>query len=254
MAINDATKIAALLQLSHDLGAESRRLAILGEGNTSVRLGPSQFAIKASGCNLATLTEADITHCDSEKILKLLDQKKATDTAIDQTLFDARLNLKSKKPSVESIFHAWLLTLESVEYVGHTHPVTVNQILCSPRARDFAEQRIFPDEIVCCGPASVFVPYCDPGLQLAREIRDRTNAFIKQYKTTPRLILLQNHGLIALGPTPNAVLAATLMADKSAAIFAGAASMGGPNHLTPAQVERIAGRADEAHRQRELKI
>jgi rhamnose utilization protein RhaD (predicted bifunctional aldolase and dehydrogenase) len=252
--MNDAVKIAGLLQLSHELGAPGRGLAILGEGNTSVRLSATEFAVKASGCNLERLSDGDVTVCDAEKILTLLDLKKATDAVIDQTLFDARVNAKAKKPSVESIFHAWLLTLEGVEFVGHTHPVTVNQILCSPRARDFAEQRIFPDEVVCCGAASVFVPYCDPGLQLAREIRDRTNAFIKEHKVTPRLILLQNHGLIALGSTANAVLAATLMADKSAAIFAGAAAMGGPNHLTQGQVERIAGRADEAHRQRELKI
>jgi len=252
--VDQPEKLAALLKLSHTLGAPERRLAILGEGNTSTRLSNDQFAVKASGCNLATLTESDITLCDSAKILKLLDTKKLTDTAIDQTLFDARLNPKAKKPSVESIFHAWLLTLEGVEFVGHTHAITVNQILCSPRARDFAERRIFPDEVVCCGPESVFVPYFDPGLALAREIRDRTTAFIKKNKITPRLILLQNHGLIALGQTPNAVQAATEMATKAAEIFAGAAAIGGPNFLTDAQVQRIAGRADEAHRQRELKI
>ncbi len=246
--------LSALLRLSHDLGSPERRFAILGEGNTSARLAPGQFAVKASGCNLATLAPSDLTHCDAGKILKLLDAKKTTDAAIDQALFDSRLNAKSKKPSVESIFHAWLLTLDGVEFVGHTHPVTVNQILCSPRARDFAERRTFPDEIVCCGPESVFIPYFDPGLALAREIRDRTTAFIKERNAIPRLILLQNHGLIALGSTPNAVLAATSMAAKAAEIFLGAASIGGPNFLTEAQVRRIAGRADEAHRQRELKL
>ena len=252
--MDQTEKIAALLKLSHTLGAPERRLAILGEGNTSTRLSEGQFAVKASGCNLATLSEADVTVCDSAKILKLLDTKKVTDATIDQTLFDSRLNAKAKKPSVESIFHGWLLTLEGVEYVGHTHPITVNQILCSPRARDFAERRIFPDEVVCCGPESVFVPYIDPGLALAREIRDRTNAFVKKNKTIPRLILLQNHGLIALGSSPNAVQAATEMATKAAEIFVGAAAIGGPNFMTEAQVQRIAGRADEAHRQRELKI
>ena len=247
-------KLAALLTLSRDLGLPERRLAILGEGNTSTRLSATQFAVKASGCNLATLAETDITRCDSEKILKLLDAKKITVTAIDETLFDARLNPKAKKPSVESIFHAWLLTLEGVEFVGHTHPISVNQILCSPRARDFAERRIFPDEVVCCGSESVFVPYIDPGLPLARAIRDGTKAFLKKHGAAPRLILLQNHGLIALGSTPNAVLAATLMASKAAEIFVGAAAIGGPNFMTEAQVERIATRTDEAHRQRELKI
>jgi len=252
--MEDKDKLAALLKLSHDLGAPERRLAILGEGNTSTRLAQNQFAVKASGCNLETLTPADITACDSQRILNLLDAKQPGDAAIDQTLFDARVNPKAKKPSVESIFHAWLLTLEGVEFLGHTHPVSVNQMLCSPRARDFAEHRIFPDEVVCCGPQSVFVPYIDPGLALAREIRDRTQAYVTKTGAAPRLILLQNHGLIALGSTPNAVLAATLMAAKAAEIFLGAAAIGGPNFMTEAQVARIAGRADEAYRQKELKL
>jgi rhamnose utilization protein RhaD (predicted bifunctional aldolase and dehydrogenase) len=252
--MEEKEKVAALLKLSHDLGAPERKLAILGEGNASARLSGTQFAVKASGCNLATLTNLDVAVCDSEKVLGLLDAKNATDAMVDETLFAARVNPKSKKPSVESIFHAWLLTLEGVEFVGHTHPVTVNQILCAPRARDFAEHRIFPDEVVCCGAQSVFVPYIDPGLALAREIRDRTQSFIKKHKSPPRLILLQNHGLIALGSTPNAVMAATLMAAKAAEIFMGAAAIGGPNFMTEAQVARIASRADEAHRQKELKL
>jgi rhamnose utilization protein RhaD (predicted bifunctional aldolase and dehydrogenase) len=252
--MEEKEKLAALLKLSHDLGAPDRRLAILGEGNTSTRLSPGQFAVKASGCNLETLSQGDVTICDSQKILALLDAKQPADAAIDQTLFDARVNPKAKKPSVESIFHAWLLTLDGVEFIGHTHPVSVNQILCSPRARDFAEHRVFPDEVVCCGAQSVFVPYIDPGLALAREIRDRTQAHMTKNKTAPRVILLQNHGLIALGSTPNAVLAATLMAAKAAEIFLGAAAIGGPNFMTEAQVARISSRADEAHRQKELKL
>jgi rhamnose utilization protein RhaD (predicted bifunctional aldolase and dehydrogenase) len=253
-AMDEKEKLPALLKLSHDLGAAERRLAILGEGNTSVRLSTNQFAVKASGCNLETLAAADLTTCDSQNILKLLDAKQTNDAAIDETLFAARVSSKSKKPSVESIFHAWLLTLDGVEFIGHTHPVSVNQILCSPRARDFAERRIFPDEVVCCGPQSVFVPYVDPGLALAREIRDRTQSFVTKFNMVPRIILLQNHGLIALGSTPNAVLAATLMAAKAAEIFIGAAAIGGPNFMTDAQVARIASRADEAHRQKELKL
>jgi ribulose-5-phosphate 4-epimerase/fuculose-1-phosphate aldolase len=65
--------------------------------------------------------------------------------------------------------------------------------------------------------------------------------------------LLENHGLIALGPSPEAVLAGTLMAVKSAEIFLGAASLGAlPRFLTAAQVARIAGRPDEHYRQKAL--
>jgi rhamnose utilization protein RhaD (predicted bifunctional aldolase and dehydrogenase) len=171
---------------------------------------------------------------------------------LDVALQNARVNGAGKKPSIEAVFHAWLLTLPEVNFVGHCHCLAANQILCSPRARDFAERRQFPDEIVYCGPASVFVPYTDPGPMLAREIRDRTNAFIQQQGCTPKLILLQNHGIIALGSSTSTVLACTLMAAKAAAIFMGAAALGGPNFLTAQHVDRIAGRPDEAYRQRQL--
>jgi rhamnose utilization protein RhaD (predicted bifunctional aldolase and dehydrogenase) len=247
-------QMSALVELARELGREDRRLAILGEGNVSVKLSEAQFAVKASGACLASLTEEDVTVCGSAKLIALLEQKNLGDEAIDQALLDSRADPNAKKPSIESVFHACLLTLEGVGFVGHCHPLAVNQVLCSPRARDFAERRMFPDEVVCCGPASVFVPYTDPGLPLAREIWDRTRAFHQQSGLVPRLILLQNHGLIALGGTPNAVLASILMADKAAAIFVGAAAMGGPNFLKPEHVERIAGRTDEAYRQRQLKM
>jgi rhamnose utilization protein RhaD (predicted bifunctional aldolase and dehydrogenase) len=246
-------KISSLIKLSHELGREDRHLAILGEGNTSIKLNATQIAVKASGCCLATLTEADVTVCDSARLLGMLEQKSLSDEAIDEALLDACADEKARKPSVEAMFHAWLLTLDGVNCVGHCHPLSANQVLCSPRARDFAERRLFPDEIVCCGAASVFVPYADPGLALAREIAERTRAFHQQNGFVPRLILLQNHGIIALGASASAVLACAMMASKAAAVFMGAAAMGGPNFLTPQHVERIADRPDEAYRQKQLK-
>jgi len=245
---------ADLLQLAHDLGRADRHLAILGEGNVSARLSAAEFLVKASGTSLATLAPAGLTACRSDAILRLLERKSLSDAETEAALLAARLDAAAKKPSTETVFHAWLLTLDNIHFVGHTHPTTANQVLCSPRARDFAERRLFPDEIVCCGPASVFVPYTDPGLPLAREIRERVTLFIKQHRQVPRLILLQNHGIIALGATPQAVLACTLMATKAAAIFAGAATLGGPNFMLPKDIERIASRPDEAHRQRELNL
>ncbi len=194
----------------------------------------------------------EVTVCQSARMLTLLERRQVSDEDLTAALMDARVGGQGKRPSIESLFHAWLLTLRDVQFVGHCHPVTVNQVLCSPRARDFAERRLFPDEVVCCGEQSVFIPYADPGLPLAREIAERTRAFIERGGQVPRLILLQNHGLIALGATPQAVITATLMAAKAAAIFMGAAAMGGPNFLPPQLVERIAGRPDEAHRRRQL--
>ena len=243
-----------LIALSHELGDERRRLAILGEGNTSTRASADSFFVKASGSSLATLTAGDLTECRFAPLLALLDETRVSDEQVERTLNEARVQSTGKKPSTEAFFHAFLLTLADVNFVGHTHPVSVNRVLCSPRAQEFATKRLFPDEIVCCGPRSVWVPYVDPGIELARAVRDRTAAFVEEFKRTPKMILLGNHGLIALGRTAAAVKATTLMADKSAAIFAGAAAIGGPRFLSDEDVRRIDTRLDEAYRQRVLKL
>ena len=242
----------ALLSLSHELGREERRLAILGEGNTSTRVSDRTFLVKASGSNLKTLAASHVTECRFDVLLELLDQKTATDAEIDAALLNSRVSSSALKPSVEAMFHAWLLTLPGVNYVGHTHPVAVNSLLCSAQAANFARRRVFPDEVVCCGAESVLVPYEDPGLMLAKSIRQQLEKLRKRTRSMPRLVLLQNHGLIAIGGTANAVLAATLMAVKSAEITLGAIAMGGVNYLSARDVDRIAGRSDEHYRQKAL--
>lgn len=249
------TKITGdLLKLSHELGCEDRGLAILGEGNTSARLSDDTFLVKASGTCLGTLREEDVVECRTSKVLPLLDKEGLSDQEIDAALLAARVNAKAKKPSVETVFHAYLLSLPGVNFVGHTHATTVNQILCSPRAREMADRRMFPDEIVCCGVASVFISLTDPGLKLAQAIRRETEAFIKKHQRQPRVILMQNHGIITLGGSWQSVLAAMLMAEKAARVFVGAAQLGGPVFLTKDAVARIAGRPDELYRQRALNL
>lgn len=243
-----------LLALSHEIGREDRGLALLGEGNTSARLSEESFLVKASGTNLGALKEEDLVECHLAALLPMLEKDRLTDEQIDEALLAARVDLTARKPSVEAVFHAWLLSLPDIKFVGHSHATTVNQILCSPRARDFAEHRMFPDEIVCCGISSVFVPYTDPGLKLAQTIRRQTEAFIQKHQRQPRVILMQNHGIITLGATWQAVLAAMLIAEKAARIFSGAAALGGPVFMSRENVQRIAGRPDEAYRQRELKM
>lgn len=247
-------RLSALLEMSHQLGMESRQLAMLGEGNTSTRLNEKTFLVKASGSNLETLKKEGVVECRFNDLLPLLQSSGMTDQQVDAALFACRVDVQARKPSVEALFHAYFLTLPGVEYVGHAHPIAANQILCSPRAREFAVKRLFPDEIVCCGEESVFVPYTDPGLVLAQAIRRETDQYLEKFGSAPRIVLLENHGVIALGKTPQAVLAAMLMAEKAARIWVGAAALGGPQFLTPAQVARIAGRPDEHYRQKALNL
>jgi rhamnose utilization protein RhaD (predicted bifunctional aldolase and dehydrogenase) len=243
-----------LLTLSHEIGREDRGLALLGEGNTSARLTEDTYLVKASGTSLGTLREDDVVECRMSQVLALLDEDGLADQQVDDALLASRVDKKAKKPSVEAVFHAWALSLPGIKFAGHCHATTVNQILCSPRAREFAEHRMFPDEIVCCGAASVFIPLVDPGLKLAQAIRRETGAFVKKHQRPPRVILMQNHGIITLGATWQSVLAAMLMAEKAAKVFVGAAQLGGPIFLSEEDIARIAGRPDEAYRQRVLKM
>ena len=243
-----------LLSLSHELGREDRGLAMLGEGNTSARLAGETFLVKASGTCLGTLKEDDVVECRFSALLPMLEKESLTDQQVDDALLAARVDPKAKKPSVEAVFHAWLLSLPGISFVGHTHATSVNQILCSPRAQDFSGRRMFPDEIVCCGSASVFVPYTDPGLKLAQAIRRESEAFIGKQQRRPRVILMQNHGIITLGATWQSVLSAMLMAEKAAKVFVGAAALGGPVFFSQENIARIDSRPDEAYRQRALKM
>lgn len=248
------TALAALLRLSREIGREDRRLAILGEGNTSVRVDDETFAVKASGHNLGALDAGGVALCRLDGLLPLLDRPGMADAEVDRALMDARVDPSHPKPSVEALFHAWLLTLPGVSAVGHCHALAINRILCSARAETFARRRTFPDEVVCCGPESVLVPYADPGLALARAVRAETLAFVARTGSQPRVILLKGHGVIATGPNPDAVLASLLMAEKAAEIHYGACLLGGVDLMTPEQVARIAGRPDERHRQRVLRL
>ena len=105
----------ALLKLSHDLGREDRGWAILGEGNASARIDGESFLVKASGSNLGTLRKEEVVQCKSLQLLSLLDRRTATDQEVGSALYASRVGEEAKKPSVEAIFHAYLLSLPGID-------------------------------------------------------------------------------------------------------------------------------------------
>jgi rhamnose utilization protein RhaD (predicted bifunctional aldolase and dehydrogenase) len=246
-------RLKALIELSHRLGDPALRMAILGEGNASARLADT-FLVKASGSTLETLGERDVVECRFDGLLALIDRDVVSDAQVQEALMASRVDPDAKKPSVEALFHAWLLSLPDVAFVAHTHATAVTGLLCSPRAREFAARRIYPDEVVCCDVASVFVPYADPGTWLARAIREHTGEFMRERGRVPRVILLENHGIVTLGRSADATLAAMLMAEKAASVWTAAAALGGPVFMTAEHVARIETRPDEAHRRRVLDL
>ncbi len=242
-----------LVDLSRYLGEPNRAYAILGEGNTSARIDDDTFYVKASGAVLGHIDGGGFVAVSRSKVLALLDDPAADDAAVTRVLTDARVDPnETRRPSVETLFHALLLRYPEIKFVGHTHPLYTNMILCSKKAEEAAMGRICPDHVVVMAAKSVFIPYVDPGLVLAREIRARVDAFIDEEGVLPRAIMMQGHGLIAVGDSPRAVMNITDMAEKAARIVVGTYALGGPAFMSEKDIARIYTRPDEKYRERTL--
>ena len=177
------------------------------------------FWVKASGTSLDTLCKADLVACKMSGVP-----------------FDS-LGLK---PSIETGFHAWFQReFDGIKFVAHTHPPKTMEVVCSEQIWSFAEHRLFPDQIVRNGAKSCVVPYAMPGKPLLEEIKKSVLAFIEEEKYFPKLILLQNHGIIVASSSHKECIACTMMCEKSAEIFIGAKILGQTRFLSADEVREI---------------
>ena len=249
-----ATVVDDLVALSRTLGEPGRQLAILAEGNTSVRLdgdGPSgRMLVKASGAWLARLGRQDLVELRLAPLVALLADEEAKDEEVTRIFAEATVtrDVPSPRPSVEALLHAVCLAETPARVVAHTHPVAVNGLLCSASADLLGDGALFPDQIVVLGRHVLVVPYVDPGLALARHVRGLVRDFRTRHGTAPRVLFLRNHGIFALGASSDEALQITEMAVKVATVLQAAAVTGGAVFLTDAQADRIDSRPDEHHR------
>ena len=251
--MNSQDTLQQLVDLSHDLGRPEHDLAILGEGNASAVVDDDSFLVKASGSELRTIRPDQIVRVDRAKCRAILAGPALSDTQIKEALQDAVADPQVElRPSVETVMHAALLDLPGINFVGHTHPTTINSLTCSDRFEDWLTPRLFPDHIVVCGSSAALVPYVDPGLPLAAAVLESAKQYQQRWDEVPKTIFLKNHGFIALAGSAKQVMQITLMAVKSAKILLGAAAAGNPIFMSDADVARIAGRDDEHYRQKML--
>ena len=260
-----------LINMTRALGEPAMDYVIIGEGNTSMRIDEDSFYVKASGHQMHNISNNGFVAVRLAPMLAMLDsppqtlteQKRITQSAVlpPNALGGTEGGLATPSnasggtegglalsPSIEVSFHAMLLHDCGVGFIGHTHPTAINQIMCSEHASDFASKRRFPDEVVLCGPQSALTPYADPGLPLAIIMRERVQQFMAAHGDAPKLILLENHGMIALGDSPAEILNITAMAVKAARIHLGALLTGAPTYLPDEEVWHLYRRPDEIYR------
>lgn len=241
--------LSELVEMSREIGIPANDYVILGEGNTSARIDDETFAVKASGTTLCGIEPSGFVQVYFEPILAMLELSTATDEEVKDHLLAARVDKAgASRPSVETVLHASLLQLPGVNYIGHTHPTAVNSILCAKGWKEAVGGRLFPDEIVSCGLAPVLIDYTDPGLPLAKVVHASARSYLDAMGSAPKAVLMQNHGLIALGGSAKEVLGITAMWCKTARVLAGTFTFGGPNYFTDENVSRIISRPDEVYR------
>jgi rhamnose utilization protein RhaD (predicted bifunctional aldolase and dehydrogenase) len=281
---------AEIVALSHEVAAPHRDLVILAEGNTSMRTAPDRMLVKATGSAMADATADDFVEVDLIRFWALLDAEQddgatgddrsadntgASDTGADDTgaddavatLFREATIAGTGRPSVESLLHAVCyrpdgittggittggIATGGIDTVIHTHPIAVNSVLCSNQAELLVRGSLFPDQIVVLGRHPLLMPYVDPGLPLARAVQRSLREHLDRHGEPPRVIYLRNHGMFALGSSPQQALQITEMAVKVARVLLGAAAMGGPVFLSDDDAERIDTRPDEILRRRLL--
>jgi rhamnose utilization protein RhaD (predicted bifunctional aldolase and dehydrogenase) len=224
-----------LIELAQTLGTLPARPVICREGSCAVKLSGTTYAVTPSGARLAMLAEGAPVELDLDKMTGFL----ATETVSDEELAAARITPGDATASSDALLYAYLFGFDGVTFAAHVHPVEINQITCSPRARQFADRRSVPHEITAFGSAMLLVPYADPGLQLAKEVKRRMLLWRDRYKTVPKVILIHNHGMIVLGRDREQVLEHLDTTVRAAQVFIGASLLGGPVFMTPNNVTHI---------------
>ncbi len=242
-----------LVFMSTDLGDPANDFAILGEGNTSARADGETFWVKASGSQLRYAKPESFVCVRFAPVLEALDGPPLDDAALKRLLESATAE-GQRPPSIETFLHALCLGLEGVHFVGHTHPTVAVGLLSGCRNRELFSGCLFPDQVVVLGPAPAYVPYADPGLPLALATRRVLHDFLDRHQRRPKVLLMENHGVIALGGTSQETLNNTHMLVKTCRVLAQSLAAGGPRFLTPAQVERIDKRPDEVVRRKGLAL
>ncbi len=220
-----------LVRMTRTLGDPDRDYVILSEGNTSASADKGSFWIKASGSRMADAERADFLRVDARKVLTLLDGKPLSEAEMRSGLVAAKVEPRSpRSPSIETAMHALCLTLGRAMFVGHTHPTAVNAVLCAREYEAPFSRPIFPAETLVCGQP-LLVPYAPPGQPLAKAVHRALQERLDRRGAPPRAILLQNHGLVALGETPQDVLNVTAMMVKTARVFVQTYALGGPRFM-----------------------
>lgn len=240
-----------LLALTRTLGDPVKDLVILAEGNTSQRLDDGRIAVKASGAYMAAASRDDFVVTEVPSIIDLIDDPASTQEDLTALLDAGEHGGARRRGSIETVVHAAVQAVRPTEFVAHTHPTAVLGLLTSVHAETAFAEWVYSDEAVVIG-FPLFVPYAAPGIELGRLFLERLRGYVQERDELPSVVLLGNHGIVAIAGSADAAEAITLMTVKGARARVQALSIGGVRGLGADAVSHYFERTDMAERRKKL--
>jgi rhamnose utilization protein RhaD (predicted bifunctional aldolase and dehydrogenase) len=240
-----------LIELTRSLGRPEREMAILAEGNTSERLADGRLVVKASGSNMASVTTADFVTVEVQPLVDLLTRPGTNQDEVTAALDAGVAGGKRRRGSIEALVHVAVQAVAPARFVGHTHPSAVLGLLASVHAATAYQEWVYSDEAVVIG-RPLYVPYAAPGIELGRVFHLAVKERFQETGELPQLVLLGNHGIVAIAPTAGGVDGISAMAVKGAQIRAIAYAVGGVVPIPAASMGKFFARGDITERRGNL--
>lgn len=240
-----------LVALTVALGDPAKDLVILAEGNTSQRLDDGRIAVKTSGAYMGSATRSDFVITEVEPLIALMDAPSATQEELTSVLDGGIHDGIRRRGSIETLVHAAVQSVRPTAFVAHTHPTSAVALLASVHAETAFDEWVYTDEAVVIG-VPLFVPYAAPGIDLGRLFLARLRDYVERHGEVPSLVLLGNHGIVAIAGSTVAAEAITLMAVKGARVRLNALAVGGVKGLGSDTVARYFERTDMVERRKSI--
>ncbi|MBE6912564.1 MAG: class II aldolase [Ruminococcaceae bacterium] len=190
-----------------------------GGGNASCKHDANKMAIKASGFTIGEITKdsgyADVDYikiCEYHTGVKEneLAEREKNSTPFTMSCVFPDKNGNKLRPSVETGFHSFMK-----KYVMHTHPVYANAITCASGGAELAKKILGDADFI-------WIPYINPGFSLTLVIKAAMDAYEEKTGIFPKIIFLENHGLITTSDDAEECLALHFEVNEKIKAYLGA--------------------------------
>ncbi len=184
-------ELDGLVYRSNLLGRD-RRIANIYGCNTALKRSELDHVgrptdvlwVKASGSDLATVTEKGFAGLRLADITPLIERDSMSDEEMIEYLSASTFAIGRPRQSIETLLHAFFPAV----HTDHTHPDPIISLSCAPDGRKMCES--------IWGDRMVWVDYIRPGFQLSKQIGEGVRA-----NPNAELVVMAKHGLLTWANT-----------------------------------------------------